>query len=95
MIRCTLQVTDDPFADTRTAYEDLDTETKTKIIDWVIGHSQHQSRRKASPGEPLLQEARVSRLPFTAGTAHPSSTLTAIPLVDTSLFRRTSDPEGP
>jgi hypothetical protein len=49
------------FADSRTAYEDLDDESKDKIKDWVLWHSQHHSRRVASPGEPLLEEKRVSR----------------------------------
>lgn len=48
------------FADTRTAYDDLDGATKEKIQDWILWHSQHHSRRKASPNHPLLEEERVS-----------------------------------
>lgn len=46
------------FADTRTAYDDLDQETKSRVHDYVLWHSQFHSRRRASPGLPLLEEAR-------------------------------------
>ncbi|GFZ45548.1 hypothetical protein JCM24511_03274 [Saitozyma sp. JCM 24511] len=46
------------FADSRTAYADLPQETKDKIADWALMHSQHHSRRVANPGEPLLEEER-------------------------------------
>lgn len=50
---------DTEFADTRTAYDDLDEETKKKIGEYVLWHSQHHSRRRASPGHPMLEEERV------------------------------------
>ncbi|WVQ85208.1 hypothetical protein IAT38_007373 [Cryptococcus sp. DSM 104549] len=53
------------FADTRTAYDDLPAERKEEIKDWVLWHSQHHSRRVASPGEPLLDQEKF--LP----TSHP------------------------
>lgn len=37
------------FADTRTAYEDLDSGTKEKIRDYVVDHSLWHSRRLAAP----------------------------------------------
>ncbi|KAJ5786705.1 alpha-ketoglutarate-dependent 2-4-dichlorophenoxyacetate dioxygenase [Penicillium pulvis] len=37
------------FADTRTAYDDLDAETKDKIKDYVLWHSIWHSRRLAAP----------------------------------------------
>ena len=37
------------FADTRTAYDDLDAETKAKIKDYVAWHSVWHSRRLAAP----------------------------------------------
>lgn len=53
------------FVDSRTAYDDLPEETKEKIKDYALNHSQHHSRRKANPGHPLLEEARVCCLPYT------------------------------
>ena len=47
------------FADSRTAYDDLSEEIQTKIADWILWHSQHHSRRKASPDAKLLAEPRV------------------------------------
>jgi alpha-ketoglutarate-dependent 2,4-dichlorophenoxyacetate dioxygenase len=37
------------FADTRTAYTDLDNDTKEKINDYVVNHSLWHSRRLAAP----------------------------------------------
>ncbi|ORY19153.1 hypothetical protein BCR34DRAFT_621041 [Clohesyomyces aquaticus] len=37
------------FADTRTAYNDLDSETKQRIQDYVVNHSLWHSRRLAAP----------------------------------------------
>ncbi|KAI5475575.1 hypothetical protein MNV49_001171 [Pseudohyphozyma bogoriensis] len=42
------------FADTRTAYADLDDATKARIKDYVVNNSQFQCRRVASPGNPIL-----------------------------------------
>lgn len=50
---------DTEFADTRTAYDDLDGETKERVKDYVLWHSQHHSRRRANPGNPLLEEPKV------------------------------------
>lgn len=47
------------FADTRTAYDELDPQIQERIKDYVIWHSQFHSRRRASPGHPLLEEKRV------------------------------------
>lgn len=47
------------FADTRTAYDDLPEVVKERVKDYVIWHSQFHSRRKASPGHPLLDQERV------------------------------------
>lgn len=44
------------FADTRTAYEDLDDETKEKIKDVVISHSLWHSRRLGAPDSVLLKQ---------------------------------------
>ncbi|KAM0755395.1 putative 2,4-dichlorophenoxyacetate alpha-ketoglutarate dioxygenase [Meredithblackwellia eburnea MCA 4105] len=46
---------DTEFSDTRTAYDDLEPETKEKIKDWVINNSQFHCRRTATPGHPILQ----------------------------------------
>ncbi|RFU24695.1 hypothetical protein B7463_g11641, partial [Scytalidium lignicola] len=43
------------FADTRTAYEDLDDETKEKIKDDVLWHSLWQSRRLGAPNSEFLK----------------------------------------
>jgi alpha-ketoglutarate-dependent 2,4-dichlorophenoxyacetate dioxygenase len=43
------------FADTRTAYDDLDEATKTKIKDFVVHHSLWHSRRLAAPECEFLQ----------------------------------------
>lgn len=37
------------FADTRTAYDDLDNDTKAEIQDYIINHSLWHSRRLAAP----------------------------------------------
>lgn len=55
------------FADSRTAYDDLDQSTKDQIEDYALNHSQHWSRKKANPGHPLLEEPRVSLSPVQAG----------------------------
>lgn len=44
------------FADTRTAYEDLDDETKERIKDLVLCHSLWHSRRLGAPNSELLQK---------------------------------------
>ncbi|TXT04385.1 hypothetical protein VHUM_04152 [Vanrija humicola] len=46
------------FCDTRAAYDDLDPAVKDRVKDYVLWHSQHHSRRRASPGHPLLDEER-------------------------------------
>ncbi|KAL1405013.1 hypothetical protein Q8F55_008636 [Vanrija albida] len=46
------------FCDTRTAWDDLSPEVKERVADYVLWHSQHHSRRRASPGHPLLEEER-------------------------------------
>ncbi|ORX36838.1 putative 2,4-dichlorophenoxyacetate alpha-ketoglutarate dioxygenase [Kockovaella imperatae] len=46
------------FADTRTAYDDLDEATKRRIQDWILWHSQHHSRRKANPGVEFLDDPK-------------------------------------
>ncbi|KAL7420659.1 hypothetical protein Q5752_004610 [Cryptotrichosporon argae] len=46
------------FADSRTAYDDLPKDTKARINGYVLWHSQHHSRRRASPGNPLLDETK-------------------------------------
>ncbi|KAJ5256546.1 alpha-ketoglutarate-dependent 2-4-dichlorophenoxyacetate dioxygenase [Penicillium angulare] len=43
------------FADTRTAYEELDSETKEKINDYVLWHSIWHSRRLAAPESKFLK----------------------------------------
>ncbi|KAJ5925984.1 alpha-ketoglutarate-dependent 2-4-dichlorophenoxyacetate dioxygenase [Penicillium verhagenii] len=43
------------FADTRTAYDDLDAETKEKINDYVLWHSIWHSRRLAAPDCEFLE----------------------------------------
>lgn len=43
------------FADTRTAYQELDDETKNKIKDHVVWHSVWHSRRLAAPDCEFLQ----------------------------------------
>lgn len=85
--------TDLQFADTRTAYADLPDSTKEKISDWVLKHSQHHSRRVASPGHPMLDEPKVSppaeqRVMSTVLTGG-SSCPRVIPLACTSLSRST------
>jgi alpha-ketoglutarate-dependent 2,4-dichlorophenoxyacetate dioxygenase len=45
------------FADTRQAYDDLDDATKERIADYVVMNSQHQCRRAANPGNPMLDGA--------------------------------------
>lgn len=42
------------FADSRSAYDALSTETKERIDDWVVMNSQLHCRRVANPGNPLL-----------------------------------------
>lgn len=46
------------FADTRTAYADLDEDTKVKLKDYVVSHSLWHSRRLAAPDCELLQGMR-------------------------------------
>ncbi|CAN8105600.1 unnamed protein product [Discula destructiva] len=46
------------FADTRTAYDDLDSHTKEAIKDYVIWHSIWHSRRLAAPECEFLQHMR-------------------------------------
>lgn len=46
------------FCDTRTAWDELDEKVKDRVKDYVLWHSQHHSRRRASPGHPLLEETR-------------------------------------
>jgi alpha-ketoglutarate-dependent 2,4-dichlorophenoxyacetate dioxygenase len=46
------------FADTRTAYEDLDNETKDKIKDVVLVHSLWHSRRLGAPESEILKQVR-------------------------------------
>lgn len=77
---------DTEFADTRTAYDDLDEETKERVKDYVLWHSQHHSRRRASPGHPMLEEERVG---MDSSEADLSSCLNRIPSASTSLCRRT------
>ena len=48
------------FADTRTAYEGLEEETKSEIEEWVVCNSQLQCRRAANPGNPALAGDEVS-----------------------------------
>ncbi|PHH80121.1 hypothetical protein CDD80_2809 [Ophiocordyceps camponoti-rufipedis] len=52
------------FADTRTAYQDLDDETKREIRDYVAWHSILHSRRLGAPGLDLLQMLRHEDLPI-------------------------------
>jgi len=52
------------FADTRAAHDDLDASTKDRIKDHVLWHSQQHSRRKANPGEPILDQEKVCPLHF-------------------------------
>ncbi|WWD00951.1 hypothetical protein V866_007889 [Kwoniella sp. B9012] len=44
------------FADSRTAYDELDERTKAKIEPWVMLHSQHHSRYIASPDSDILKD---------------------------------------
>ena len=53
------------FADSRQAYADLPDSTKDRIANYVLLHSQHHSRRVASPGHPMLEQEKY--LP----TSHP------------------------
>jgi alpha-ketoglutarate-dependent 2,4-dichlorophenoxyacetate dioxygenase len=53
------------FADSRTAYDDLSPERKAEIADLVMLHSQHHSRRIASPDAKILDEPRFQP------TSHP------------------------
>jgi alpha-ketoglutarate-dependent 2,4-dichlorophenoxyacetate dioxygenase len=46
------------FADTRTAYEDLDAATKEKIKDLVLWHSLWHSRRLGAPDSAVLQSVK-------------------------------------
>ncbi|KAF1918749.1 hypothetical protein BDU57DRAFT_442944 [Ampelomyces quisqualis] len=46
------------FADTRTAYAELDEDTKEKINDYVVSHSLWHSRRLAAPDCKFLQSMR-------------------------------------
>jgi alpha-ketoglutarate-dependent 2,4-dichlorophenoxyacetate dioxygenase len=54
------QIGNTEFADSRTAYADLPEETKDKIKDSVVDHTQLHSRRRGAPNEPLVWEDRVS-----------------------------------
>lgn len=51
------------FADTRTAYEDLDDETKWKIKDYVVCHSMLHSRKLGAPDCEMLQHMKFEDLP--------------------------------
>ncbi|RSH92543.1 hypothetical protein EHS25_007987 [Saitozyma podzolica] len=46
------------FADSRQAYDDLDQATKDKIEPWVLMHSQHHSRKIASPHAEILKDPK-------------------------------------
>ena len=50
------------FADTRTAYDELDEGTKREIEDWIVCNSQLQCRRAANPGNPALAGDEVGSL---------------------------------
>ena len=50
------------FADTRTAYDELDQGTKREIEDWIVCNSQLQCRRAANPGNPALAGDEVGSL---------------------------------
>ncbi|GFZ43120.1 hypothetical protein JCM24511_00838 [Saitozyma sp. JCM 24511] len=46
------------FADSRQAYDDLEQATKDKIAPWVLMHSQHHSRKVASPHAEILKDVK-------------------------------------
>ncbi|RYP42031.1 hypothetical protein DL767_000543 [Monosporascus sp. MG133] len=47
------------FADTRTAYEDLDDATKAKISDYVLCHSIWHSRKLGAPDNEILKQIKT------------------------------------
>jgi alpha-ketoglutarate-dependent 2,4-dichlorophenoxyacetate dioxygenase len=49
------------FADTRTAYDDLDSDTKEKIKDYVLWHSIWHSRQLAAPDCEFLKHMPVEK----------------------------------
>ena len=61
------------FADSRTAYDELNEQTKLDIEPWVMAHSQHHSRKIASPEAEILKDpkaclARPDRADFSDGS---------------------------